>query len=551
MRSSAMPSTDLPVPVPNGLSLLRNPLLNKGTAFSLAEREALYLTGLLPPVVSSISEQVDRILLNLRRLPTDLDKYVALNALRDRNETLFLRLVCDHIDEIQPLIYTPTVGEACQAFGDIFQRPRGLYVSAKDRGNIAKLLRNWPEKARLIVVTDGERILGLGDLGANGMGIPVGKLSLYSACAGIHPSLCLPVVIDVGTQNQELLKNPLYIGLRQSRQNGQEYDALLDEFVEAARTVFPGVLIQFEDFGNQNAFRLLERFRDCCVFNDDIQGTASVALAGLLSSLRLTGGRLAEQTLLLYGAGEAAIGIADLAVAYMRTEGAGEDEARSRLFLVDSKGLVTRGRNDLSTHKLRYAQDMPAIKDLPSILHAVRPSTLIGVSAAAGVFSPEVLQTMAKLNPRPVIFALSNPTWRAECDAESAYRHTAGRALFACGSPQASVRLGTQLFVPRQGNNSYVFPGIGLGVLASGATRIVDEMFIVAARRLAELVTEADLSQGSLYPALTRIREVSAEIGAAVARVAFEQGLTREARPDDIDERVRQMMFAPTYESYV
>jgi len=546
-----MPSADISAPIANGLSLLRNPLLNKGTAFSPAEREAFALTGLLPPVVSNIYEQVSRVLANLRGLPTDLEKYVALSALRDRNETLFLRLVCDHIDEIQPLIYTPTVGEACQAFGDIFQRPRGLYVTANDKGNIAQLLRNWPEKARLIVVTDGERILGLGDLGANGMGIPIGKLSLYSACAGIHPSLCLPVVIDVGTQNAALLNNPLYIGLRQNRLGGAEYDALLDEFVEAAQTVFHGVLIQFEDFGNRNAFRLLERFRHRCVFNDDIQGTAAVALAGLLSSLRVTGGRLAEQNILLYGAGEAAIGIADLAVAHMCAEGIREEDARSRLFLVDSKGLVTRGRNDLGAHKLRYAQDLPVIRDLPSIVRAVRPSALIGVSAAAGAFSPEVLRIMAELNDRPIIFALSNPTSRAECDAESAYLHTEGRALFACGSPNEPVTLGPYHFVPRQGNNSYVFPGIGLGILASGATQVSEEMFIVAARRLAELVTEEELGQGSLYPALTRIREVSAEIGTSVARVAYDQGITKQGRPDDIGEQVRQMMFIPSYHSYV
>jgi malate dehydrogenase (oxaloacetate-decarboxylating)(NADP+) len=546
-----MPSSDVHVQFPHGPSLLRNPLLNKGTAFSAAEREAFGLTGLLPPLISNIDDQVDRILLNLRRLPTALEKYIALNALRDRNETLFLRIVCDHIDEIQPLIYTPTVGEACQVYGDIFQRPRGLYVTAKDRGNIAQLLRNWPEKARLIVVTDGERILGLGDLGANGMGIPVGKLSLYSACAGIHPSLCLPVVIDVGTQNEQLLKNPLYIGLRQKRVRGPDYDAILDEFMEAASTVFPGVLIQFEDFGNQNAFHLLERYRDRCVFNDDIQGTAAVALAGLLASLRIKGGRLADQNMLLFGAGEAAIGIADLAVAHMRTEGLRDEDARSRIWLIDSKGLVTRGRNNLTEHKLKYAKDSPPADDLSLIIRNVRPSALIGVSAVAGAFTPDVVRAMAEVNETPVIFALSNPTSQAECDADSAYRHTDGRALFACGSPNAPVRLGSHSFVPRQGNNSYVFPGIGLGILASGAERVIDEMFIVAARRLAALVTEDDLRQGSLYPALTRIREVSASIAVAVVRLAFDRELTARMRPDDIEESVEQMMFRPDYSSYV
>src|SRR5215467_1268926 len=328
---------------PHGLALLRDPLLNKGIAFTEQERDALGLRGFLPAAVLSMQAQVERVLINLRSLPSDLEKYVALNALHDRNEALFFRVVCDNIDEIQPLIYTPTVGLACQKFGLIFQRPRGMFISSRDRGEIAEILKNWPYPAKLIVVTDGERILGLGDLGANGMGIPVGKLSLYSACAGVHPELCLPVMLDVGTNNEEFLNDPYYIGLRQRRITGPAYDAFVEEFIAAARATFPGVLIQFEDFANHSAFRLLHKYRDdACVFNDDIQGTAAVALAGLFSALRATGAKLSDQRLLFLGAGEAATGIAELVVSAMIAEGLPEAEALRRNWLVDSKGLVVK-----------------------------------------------------------------------------------------------------------------------------------------------------------------------------------------------------------------
>ncbi len=348
-----------------GLELLRDPLLNKGTGFSEKERDAYGLRGLLPAAVLPIQAQADRVLTNLRRLPNDLEKYVALNALHDRNETLFFRVVVDNIDEIQPLIYTPTVGLACQRFGHIFQRPRGLFIGANDRGRMAKILANWPYPAKLIVVTDGERILGLGDLGANGMGIPVGKLSLYAACAGVHPQLCLPVMLDAGTNNEELLKDPYYVGQRRKRLTGKAYDNLVDEFVTAARKVFPGVLIQFEDFANHSAFRLLHKYRDrFCVFNDDIQGTAAVALAGLFSALRVTGGKLTDQKLLFLGAGEAATGIADLVVSAMMAEGDSQAQARKRIWLVDSRGLVVKNRGGLTEHKLPYAHESRAHRRL-------------------------------------------------------------------------------------------------------------------------------------------------------------------------------------------
>ncbi|HKU06181.1 MAG TPA: NAD-dependent malic enzyme, partial [Bradyrhizobium sp.] len=483
----------------HGMTLLRDPLLNKGTAFSEDEREKFGLRGLLPPCVLTMQAQADRVLTNLRNLPTDLEKYVALNALHDRNEALFFRVVCDNIDEIQPIIYTPTVGLACQKYGLIFQRPRGMFISANERGHIAEVLKNWPYQAKLIVVTDGERILGLGDLGANGMGIPVGKLSLYSACAGVHPEQCLPVVLDVGTNNEELLRDPYYLGLRQKRLTGAAYDEFVDEFMTAARATFPDVLIQFEDFANHSAFRLLHKYRDTtCVFNDDIQGTAAVALAGLFSALRVSGAKLRDQRLLFLGAGEAATGIADLVVSAMMAEGLSEQEALLRTWLVDSRGLVVRGRDGLSGHKLRYAHDHARVADFAAAIRMLKPTAIIGVAAVGGAFTPEVLRLMGELNERPIVFALSNPTSKSECSAEEAYRYTEGRALYACGSPYDPVKLAGKTFVPRQGNNSYIFPGVGLGAIASRSRLVTDEMFMTAAHALADCVNPDDLDQGSL-----------------------------------------------------
>ena len=540
---SSQPSDSL-----RGMALLRDPLLNKGTAFTETERDTLGLRGLLPAHVLSMDEQIARFMTNLRDLPNDLEKYVALNSLHDRNEALFFRVVCDNIDEIQPLIYTPTVGLACQRFGLIFQRPRGMFISANDRGRIAELLANWPYPAKLIVVTDGERILGLGDLGAHGMGIPVGKLSLYSACAGIHPEYCLPVMLDVGTNNEDFLNDRYYIGLRQKRLAGAAYDELVDEFIIAAREAFPGVLIQFEDFANHSAFRLLHKYRDeINVFNDDIQGTAAVALAGLFSALRVTNGKLAEQRVLFLGAGEAATGIADLVVSAMMAEGISEAEALRRTWLVDSRGLVVKNRAGLTDHKLRYAHDHAPVGDFLTAIQTLKPTAIIGVAAVGGAFTPEVLQTMADLNERPIVFALSNPTSKAECSAEEAYRHTSGRALFACGSPYDPVRLDGKTFVPRQGNNSYIFPGVGLGAIASGSRLVTDEMFMAAAHTLAHLVDPDDIEQGSLYPALPRIRDVSAHIAAAVAEVAYKRGLATVPRPNDMMAFIESQMFDPQY----
>jgi malate dehydrogenase (oxaloacetate-decarboxylating)(NADP+) len=544
VRAEFRPTPD----TPRGMALLRDPLLNKGTAFTEQERDALGLRGFLPACVLSIEAQAERVLTNLRSLPNALEKYVALNSLHDRNETLFFRVVCDNIDEIQPLIYTPTVGLACQRFGLIFQRPRGLFIGVNDRGRIAELMGNWPYPVKLIVVTDGERILGLGDLGANGMGIPVGKLSLYSACAGVHPEHCLPVMLDVGTNNEAFLNDPYYVGLRQKRLTGAAYYEFVDEFITAARKVFPGVVIQFEDFANHSAFALLHKYRDKIpVFNDDIQGTAAVALAGLFSALRANGGKLADQTLLFLGAGEAATGIADLVVSAMVAQGVSLPEALRRNWLVDSRGLVVNNRPGLTEHKVRYAHDHPPIEDFLTAIRTLKPTAIIGVAAVGGAFTPEMLQTMAQINDRPIVFALSNPTSKAECSAEEAYCHTGGRALFACGSPYDPVQFEGKTFVPRQGNNSYIFPGVGLGAIASGARLVTDEMFMVAAHALANLVSDVDIEQGSLYPALPRIREVSAHIAAAVADVAYQRGLSTGQAPNDLDAYIQSQMYDPRY----
>jgi malate dehydrogenase (oxaloacetate-decarboxylating)(NADP+) len=537
----------------SAISLLRNPSMNKGTAFTDAERDQLGLRGLLPPHVATQPEQVSRVLQNLRRLNDPLNRYVLLEALQDRNETLYYRVLIDNIDEMMPIIYTPTVGLACQQFGHIYRRPRGLYVSASDRGRVARLLANWtvPDPA-IIVVTDGERILGLGDLGANGMGIPIGKLALYTACAGINPTKCLPVMLDVGTNNENLISDPLYLGLKQKRLTGPEYDALVEEFVMAAQQVFPGVLVQFEDFANHHAFDLLERYRDRVpCFNDDIQGTAAVSVAGIFSALRVTGGKLADQTFLFMGAGEAATGIADLATAAMVAEGVKPEVARAHSWLFDSKGLVTAGRTELAHHKKAYAHPHAPVTEFVQAIEQLKPTAIIGVAATAGTFTEAVLKTMARINKRPIVFALSNPTSKAECTAEQAYRHTDGRALYASGSPFDPVDYNGNRYVPRQGNNSYIFPGIGLGAVVTRARRVTEEMFLASARCLAAQVSEQDLAQGSLYPPLSNVREVSARIAVDVAEVAFHRGLAGRRRPPDVMASVRAAMYEPAYRSYV
>jgi malate dehydrogenase (oxaloacetate-decarboxylating)(NADP+) len=538
---------------PTGIQLLRDPALNKGTAFTEEERASLGLLGLLPPRVHTMEEQLARVLRNVRRKPTDLDRYIFLVNLQDRNRTLFYRLLLDNIEELTPIVYTPTVGQACLEYSSIYRRPRGLYITASDKGRIKELLRNSPfEEIRVIVVTDGERILGLGDIGADGMGIPLGKLALYTACAGVHPTLTLPVCIDVGTENEALLSDPLYIGLRHRRLRGKEYDDLIEEFVRSVQHVFPGALIQFEDFANVNAFRLLRKYQlQVCCFNDDIQGTAAVTLAGLFSAFRITRQDLKDQTFLFLGAGEAGLGAGDLIVSAMVHGGLSADEARKRCWFFDSKGLLVKGRGDMTGHKSLYAHEQEFESDFVAAIERIRPTAIIGVSGKQGMFTQPVIEAMARINERPIVFSLSNPTAKTECTAEDAYAWSGGRAVFASGSPFDPVIVHGRMFTPAQGNNVYIFPGIGLGVMASWARYVTDEMFLVAARTLAQQVSDADLEQGRVYPPLSRIREASAIIATQVAEIAYIRGLSSRPRPHDLASYVRSLMYLPEYESYV
>jgi malate dehydrogenase (oxaloacetate-decarboxylating)(NADP+) len=538
---------------PTGVRLIRDPAFNKGTAFTEKEREVLGLRGLLPPKVHDMDDQVLRVLENFRRKPNDIEKYVFMISLQDRNKTLFYRIVTDHIEEMMPIIYTPTVGQACQEYGHIFRRPRGIFISAKDRGRMPELLRNWPyQDIRIIVITDGERILGLGDLGADGMGIPVGKLSLYTACAGIHHAHSLPITLDVGTENEDLLNDPLYIGLKQRRLRGAAFDDFVEEFIAAVEEVFPRALLQFEDFANIHAFKLLEKYRDrICCFNDDIQGTSAVTLAGIYSALRITGGRLREQKFLFLGAGEAGLGTADLTVSALQGGGLTEKEARELCWFVDSKGLVVKSRSDLTGHKRIYAHDHEFLPDFLSAVETLKPTAIIGVSGRGRMFTRAIVEAMARMNERPLVFSLSNPTANTECTPEEAYNWTEGRAIYASGSPFEPVVFNGKKFVPTQGNNVYIFPGVGLGIVACQARHVTDEMFSVAAKTLAALVSEEDLEQGSLFPPLPRIREVSAAIATAVAEVAYQRGLATVPRPDDLLAFIKSHMYEPKYKSYV
>ncbi|HID52052.1 MAG TPA: NAD-dependent malic enzyme [Anaerolineae bacterium] len=538
---------------PRNVALLHDPLLNKGTAFTAVERDVLHLRGLLPPRRLTQDLQERRILQNFDLIPDDLHKYTYLMALEDRNEALFYRVVIDHLETMMPIIYTPTVGRACQEFGQIFQRPRGLYISAEDQGEMDEVLANWPHKdVRVIVVTDGERILGLGDLGTNGMGIPVGKISLYTACGGIDPATTLPITLDVGTNNEELLNNPLYLGLQQHRLTGEAYDEFVAEFITAVTNRFPDALIQFEDFGNHNAFRLLRKYRHRIrTFNDDIQGTAAVALAGLYSAMRVTGGQLKDQVFLFLGAGEAGVGIADLIVSAMMEEGLTEAEARQKCWFVDSRGLVVQSRAHLAEHKLPYAHEHAPAATFLEAVEMLQPTGIIGVSGQPQMFTQPVIEMMARFNERPIIFALSNPTDNSECTAEQAYQWTDGQAIFASGSPFDPVQYNGQTFVPGQGNNAYIFPGVGLGVVATNARHVTDEMFMAAAKSLAELVDQNDLDQGRIYPPLSDIRQVSAVIATAVAEVAYGQNLATVPRPANLLQFMQETMYEPTYRQYV
>jgi malate dehydrogenase (oxaloacetate-decarboxylating)(NADP+) len=524
-------------------------VVNKGTAFTHDERRRLRLEGLLPPRQESLEDQAARIIDNVRAQSEALEKYRYLSGIQAENETLFYRVVLDHLEELLPIIYTPTIGQACLEWSRIFVRPRGVYISAfRHRGRIAELLRNWPRHALVIVVTDGGRVLGLGDLGVNGMGIPIGKLALYTACAGIAPDRCLPVALDVGTDNTCLRHDPLYLGERQARMTGEAYEAVIDEFVMAAQSVCPGAVVQFEDFNNACAFALLARYRHrLCCFNDDVQGTGAMGLAGLSVAGRITGRALAEQRILFVGAGEACLGIGGLVVEAMQRAGVSEADARRQCLFVDSKGTVVTSRQDLAEHKRRFAQERPPLPDLLTTVETFTPTVLVGACGQSGVSTEPVMRAMARLNDRPIVFALSNPTSKAECTAEQAYRWTDGRAIFASGSPFDPVALNEALHIPGQGNNSFVFPGLGLGLMISGARRVTDDMFLAASRALTGHVTDADLVHGRVFPAPGRMRDVAVAVATAVASVAYEQGLATVPVPRDIAAEAERQMWVPSY----
>jgi malate dehydrogenase (oxaloacetate-decarboxylating) len=543
----------------SGQSLLDNPLLNKGSAFQLNERRELGLLGLLPPHSSTIEEQLTRSYENYRRKQTDLERYIFLTALQDRNETLFYRLLQEHITEMMPIIYTPTVGEGCRQYSHVFRRPRGLYISYPHRDEIPLLLANAPsESVEVIVVTDGERILGLGDLGVGGMGIPIGKLSLYTVCAGIHPATTLPILLDVGTDNRELLDDPLYLGWRHERVRGQEYDAFIEAFVEAVRQKFPHVLLQWEDFSKQNAARLLDRYRDrLCTFNDDIQGTGAVTVAGLLAAMKLTQTTLGEQRIVILGAGSSAIGICDQIVAAMLHAGYSEDEAKQSLWLVDSKGLVYKERYRLEASKQKYAQPVERIVEwkasdrsnltLSEVVQNVHPTVLIGTSAQPGAFSEDIIREMAAHVDRPVIFPISNPTSKCEATPSDLLEWTGGRALIATGSPFPPLSRAGRLIRIGQCNNAFIFPGVGLGVIASGAQRVTDGMFVVAARVLSEFSPAMSDPDAPLYPTLECVREISRKVALAVGVEAQRVGVARPTCFEELEHQVANKMWNARY----
>ena len=538
----------MPTTKKKGFEILRDKTVYKSIAFTREERKELGLRGLLPYAVSSQGQLVERVMEALRRQAENIDKYMLLSALQERNERLFYRVVMEHIEEILPIIYTPTVGQACKQFSQIAREPKGFFITPEDKGEIKKILDNWPVKEiEVIVVTDGQRILGLGDLGANGMGIPIGKLALYSACGGIPPRHCLPVMLDVGTNNQEFLDDSLYLGYPHNRIEGKAYFDLVEEFVIAVQEKYPNALIQFEDFLTPNAYALLNEYRDRVLcFNDDIQGTAAVALAGVYASTRITKLKFSDLRIMFLGAGSAATGIADLMVSAFQQDGLTKEESLNHLWFVDVNGLVVSGRNDLMEHNIPYAHKHAQLNFVDAI-DAIKPHILIGATGAPGTFTKEVIEHMSTINDRAVIFALSNPTSKAECTAEQAYTWSKGKAVFASGSPFGKFNYQGKDFRTGQGNNAYVFPGIGLGAVTCRARIIPDEFFLTSARTLAQLVEEKDIQQGSLYPPLTDLRKISFAIAVSVSEKAYELGLARSERPKDLKKSIQDYMYDPRY----
>jgi malate dehydrogenase (oxaloacetate-decarboxylating) len=550
----------------SGQLLLDYSLLNKGSAFTDEERREFNLLGLLPPHVSTVEEQLLRNYANFKSKPTDLERYIFLVSLQDRNETLFYRLLEENLAEMMPIIYTPVVGAASQFYSHIFRRPRGLFISYPHRAEMDAMLANAPSsEVSVIVVTDGERILGLGDLGVGGMGIPVGKLSLYTSCAGIPPAKTLPILLDVGTNNQELLRDPLYLGWRHQRISGQGYDDFIEAFIEGVMNRFPNALLQWEDFARHNARRLLEKYRHrLCSFNDDIQGTGAVTTAALLAASKVVGEKLSQQQIVMFGAGSAATGIAEQIIAAMMLEGLSEEQAKARLWLIDIGGLIHSGRNDVESISLPFAQPKsriggwqlpnPGYITLADVVHNAHPTVLIGTSAQPGSFTREIVEDMAKHTAHPIIFPLSNPTSKCEAHPADLLAWTAGRAIIATGSPfspvPASLYGGEGLRIIGQCNNSYIFPGVGLGVIASGARRVTNEMFAAAAMALSNLSPALSDPTASLFPPLEGIRAVSHAVAIAVSQQAQSEGLAEQTSRQELLRRIEALMWKPRYLRY-
>jgi malate dehydrogenase (oxaloacetate-decarboxylating)(NADP+) len=545
-----------------GIEVLYDPRINKSTGYTEDERRTLGLVGLVPDVTESIDAQLNRVLLQLKTKDSDLERFIYLINLLDANETLFYRTLMSDPARFLEIVYDPTIAEACLKFDQIFRRPRGMYLSITRKGHVKEVLRNWPVKdVRFICVTNGGRILGLGDLGANGMGIPIGKLQLYTAAAGVPPGGLLPMYLDAGTNNETYLRDPLYFGLRQHRPPTQELYAFVDEFVDAVQEVFPNCCIHFEDWTGSDAIALLARYRNrVSCYNDDIQGTGGVTLAGLINSLKIAGGQLKEQRVLFLGAGSAAIGLADLIVFAMGQQGIAPDVARQQIRMFDTKGLVVAGRPGLAPHKLPYAHKLPPSKpfdhldlasECPQIVAAIedfKPTILIGVSTVGKLFSPEVVEAMSRLNARPIIFALSNPIDKHECLPEQAYAWSRGKAIYAGGVQFPPVHLNGQTFLPSQANNLYIFPAVGMAIYATNAKRATDEMFIEAAHAVADQVTPEQLKLGMLFPPQSTMLEVEVQTAARVAKLVFDAGLARVERPANIEKFIRQHVYKPQYQ---
>jgi malate dehydrogenase (oxaloacetate-decarboxylating)(NADP+) len=536
-----------------GLDLLQDPALNKATGFSEAEKEAFGLVGLVPDVTESIDLQLKRVLLQLSKQPNPLAQYIYLMNLLDHDEVLFYKTVMSDPARFLPIVYDPTIGEACLKFGHIFRQPRGVYLSITRRGRVKEILRNWPVKdIRFICVTDGGRILGLGDLGANGMGIPIGKLQLYTAAAGVPPQYLLPMYLDAGTNNEPYLADPLYLGLRQKRPATADLYSFVDEFVEAVQEVFPKCCIHFEDWTGVDAVHLLERYRDkYCVYNDDVQGTAGITLAGMINACKVKGSKLSDETYLFLGAGSAGIGLANLLCSALVEEGLTLEEARSRVHMFDVNGLLEPSRTDLVDFQKPYAHPHSPCKDFVAAINDLKPTTIIGVSTIGGAFSQNVVEAMCAHNERPIILALSNPTDHAECTAEQAYGWSRGRAIYAAGVPFDPVVLNGVTYLPGQANNFYIFPAVGMAVFATEATRVTDQMFIEAARAVADQVPADLLKQGLLYPKQENMLEIEIKTAARVAKLVFDSGLARVARPADYEAFIRQHVYKPEYQPLV